>query len=173
MRTGGNSRPCAAMSTVSDAAARNSHLKKLAKASLASRPLKRDCGVAGCTHRKPALRASATRVAAVSRATRAGLFLQKRSSTKTPMLPKVRQSSGRNQPAERRFSAMRCAWSSMWGRPPLQGLDRPDQAVQRRVDPVEDGLALEAQHHHQRSQRVEREALAPVEVREAAVGLVG
>src|SRR5690242_19471136 len=160
------------MSTVSSPAARKIHLKKLANRSVASIPLKSDCASGGCTARSAPATASTASADPVSTPRRTALRRVTRTMMKSAIEPAVSASSGLNQAALRRLISvnwMSCSISvcpSPWAS--LQP-DVLDERVQRRVDHAEDRLRVEAEHDGHRAERVEHEALAPVEVRVARV----
>ncbi len=92
------------MSTVRPAAARNSHLKKVANGSLAIIPLNSSLGADGCIARKTPAKLRNNKLPMVRNSTRRGCFFHARSSKNISMMPAVSASSGRNHEALMRFS---------------------------------------------------------------------
>src|SRR5512143_4313116 len=159
------------MSTVSRPAARKIHLKKVAKASLAIIPLKRDVLPEGCAARNAPASPSTTTAAPARRNRRAVDRRRARSSAKSAIDPKVSTSSGRKLATLARLFSISC---SIWV--PVLGTDvrheRHDQRVQRGVDGAQDRLWVKAEEDRDRAERIEREPLAPVEVGVPGVRLV-
>ncbi len=92
------------MRTVSAAAAKNSHLKNVAKGSLAIIPLNNPRGADGCMAKRTPAKPKKSKVPTVRNSTRRGWFFHARSSKNINMMPAVRPSSGKNHEALARFA---------------------------------------------------------------------